>query len=118
MSKKLFTFIVARPTTSVSTVKGIILPNERIKVFTTAQIIRNKGILIDGIKFKLQEFDCHIKRNRIQCKKCNSVIESLFFYHRVYCSCFKCSVDGGTNKLIRTGVLNKDYKELSEYYND
>lgn len=53
-----------------------------------------------------------IKENKIRCKTCNEVIESMNNYKRVMCSCGKVGVDGGKIFLKRTGSP-KDYEELS-----
>lgn len=56
-----------------------------------------------------------IKRNMIQCKNCNDVIESKSVHDFVTCSCGNCSVDGGKDYLSRSFIEKDCYIELSEY---
>lgn len=55
-----------------------------------------------------------IKRNRVKCKCCGEVIESLSTHHFVSCSCGRCAVDGGKEYLKRIGNLS-DFIEMCEY---
>ena len=54
-----------------------------------------------------------ILRNRIKCKKCGDIIESVSHYDFQTCSCGSCSVDGGKDYLRRVGNID-DFEELSE----
>lgn len=54
-----------------------------------------------------------IKRNAIQCKLCQTVVESKNVHDYVTCRCGHVSVDGGLSYLKRSGYGN--YIELSEY---
>lgn len=54
-----------------------------------------------------------IIRNRIRCKKCGDIIESLTVHDFKFCSCESCAVDGGRDYLRRCGWL-EDWEELSE----
>lgn len=55
-----------------------------------------------------------IKRNAIQCLKCEDVIESKFAHDFKTCSCGNVSVDGGKDYLRRV-TSSALYKDLSEY---
>ena len=62
-----------------------------------------------------------IKRNAIQCLNCGDILESTHRHDFKTCSCGRVSVDGGHDYLRRcfeSGVAAKDYKELSEYYEE
>lgn len=54
--------------------------------------------------------------NRIQCKKCNDIIESKTIHDFVTCRCGAVSVDGGKDYLRRCGN-KEDIIELSETIN-
>ena len=51
--------------------------------------------------------------NKIRCKKCNEVIESIHRHDYRTCQCGAVSVDGGNDYLKRCGNLG-DWEELSE----
>ena len=51
--------------------------------------------------------------NRIQCKKCNDIIESKTTHDFVTCKCGAVSVDGGKDYLRRCGN-KEDIIELSK----
>lgn len=53
-----------------------------------------------------------IIHNRIQCKKCNQVIESKYRHEFVLCKCGTVGIDGGLDYIRRIGNRN-DYIELS-----
>ncbi len=55
-----------------------------------------------------------IIRNRIKCKHCGDIIESIRVHDFKFCSCWKVAIDGGKCYLKRTGSLD-DWEELSEY---
>ena len=55
-----------------------------------------------------------IIRNRIRCKKCGDIIESVSVHDFETCSCGACSVDGGHCYLRRSVASPDDYEELSE----
>lgn len=52
--------------------------------------------------------------NKIQCKNCNDVIESISCHDFRYCRCQSCFVDGG-KEYLRRGGDPSSYYELSEY---
>ena len=52
--------------------------------------------------------------NRIKCKKCGEVIESVSVHDFKYCRCQTVAVDGGREYLRRVGNCG-DWEELSEY---
>lgn len=51
--------------------------------------------------------------NKIRCKKCGDVIESISVHDFKTCKCGAVSVDGGHYYLKRCGN-SKDWEELSE----
>lgn len=53
-------------------------------------------------------------RNRIKCKYCGDIIESISVHDFKFCSCGKVAIDGGKHYLKRTGNPN-DWDELSEF---
>lgn len=55
-----------------------------------------------------------IKRNVVQCLKCNDIIESKHRHDFVSCRCGAIAVDGGKDYLKRSGYP-ADMKDLSEY---
>lgn len=55
-----------------------------------------------------------IIKNRIKCKHCGDIIESISVHDFKFCSCGKVAIDGGKYYLKRTGSPN-DWEELSEY---
>ena len=56
-----------------------------------------------------------ILQNRIQCLKCNDIIESTSRHDFRYCECSSVAVDGGQEYLRRLGT---DFKELSVVIED
>ena len=52
--------------------------------------------------------------NKIQCKKCNDIIESKHVHDFKWCTCKSIAVDGGLEYLRRVGNL-EDIIELSEF---
>ena len=54
-----------------------------------------------------------ILSNKIQCKKCGSIIESKHRHDFKFCDCESVAVDGGLDYLRRLGY-NYDYIDLSE----
>lgn len=52
--------------------------------------------------------------NKIRCKKCGEVIESIDRHDFKFCQCGAVAVDGGTDYLKRSGN-REDWEELSEY---
>lgn len=52
--------------------------------------------------------------NKIRCKRCNDVIESIHRHDFKFCKCGAVAVDGGTDYLKRSGN-REDWEELSEY---
>ena len=66
---------------------------------------------------KLKEKDLLDKKilvNKIQCKKCNDIIESKHVHDFKWCTCKSIAVDGGLEYLRREGNL-EDIMELSEF---
>lgn len=55
-----------------------------------------------------------IIRNRIKCKKCGEIIESISTHDFKFCKCGAVAVDGGKEYLRRDGN-REDYEELIEY---
>ena len=55
-----------------------------------------------------------IIRNKIRCKICGDIIESVSVHDFETCSCGACSVDGGHYYLKRSAASPDDYEELSE----
>ena len=55
-----------------------------------------------------------ILRNKIRCRKCNDIIESLSVHDFKSCKCGAVSVDGGHDYLRRVGN-QENWEELSEY---
>lgn len=53
-------------------------------------------------------------KNKIRCKKCNTVIESISVHDFKFCPCGACAVDGGLFYTRRDGEP-EDWEELSEY---
>lgn len=51
--------------------------------------------------------------NKIQCKNCKDIIESIDVHDFKWCSCGAVAVDGGLEYLRRVGN-EEDYIELSE----
>lgn len=51
--------------------------------------------------------------NKIRCKKCGDIIESVYRHDFVTCSCGACAADGGKAYLRRVGDWD-DWEELSE----
>ena len=57
-----------------------------------------------------------IIHNKIRCKKCGDIIESISTHDFKFCSCGACAVDGGHDYLKRSGN-QEDWEELSEAEN-
>lgn len=51
--------------------------------------------------------------NKIRCKKCGDVIESVSVHDFKFCKCGAVAVDGGHEYLRRCGDL-EDFEDLSE----
>jgi hypothetical protein len=54
-----------------------------------------------------------IIKNRAQCLKCGTIIESLSTHHFVQCKCRDIFVDGGFAYLRRGAINFKYFKDLS-----
>lgn len=54
-----------------------------------------------------------IIHNKIRCKKCGDIIESISVHDFKWCSCGACAVDGGHDYLRRLGY-KEDWEEMSE----
>ena len=54
-----------------------------------------------------------IIHNKIKCKKCGDIIESISVHDFKWCSCGACAVDGGHDYLRRLGY-QEDWEEMSE----
>lgn len=52
--------------------------------------------------------------NRLRCKECGDIIESLTVHHYIECSCGKCAADGGKEYIRRVYAYEGAYEELSE----
>lgn len=48
-----------------------------------------------------------IKRNRLRCKKCKTVIESTYGHDFKWCPCGSCFIDGGTAYVRYGGDMNQ-----------
>ena len=55
-----------------------------------------------------------IKSNKIRCRKCGEIIESVSVHDFKFCKCGAVAVDGGHEYLRRCGSL-ENFEELSEY---
>jgi hypothetical protein len=64
----------------------------------------------------IEFFGNRLIQNKVKCKTCNDILESIFEHHRVYCSCGLCSIDGGKEKRIRD--CKGPYTELSTFLKD
>ena len=58
-----------------------------------------------------------IIHNKIRCKKCGDIIESISVHDFKWCSCGACAVDGGHDYLRRLGY-KEDWEEMSEVENE
>lgn len=54
-----------------------------------------------------------ILSNKIECKKCHSIIESLHRHDYKSCKCGRVAVDGGREYLRRSFKKDSDFIELS-----
>lgn len=59
---------------------------------------------------KLKEIRC----NKIKCKKCSDIIESIHAHDFKWCSCGAVAVDGGREYLRRVGN-EEDFEDLSHF---
>lgn len=51
--------------------------------------------------------------NCIMCLRCNNIIVSEDGDDLKWCKCHTVAIHGGNNYLRRTGIVDKDYEELS-----
>lgn len=58
-----------------------------------------------------------IKSNKIRCRKCGEIIESVSVHDFKFCKCGAVAVDGGHEYLRRCGNL-ENFEERSEYEPD
>lgn len=58
-----------------------------------------------------------IKSNKIRCRKCGEIIESVSVHDFKFCKCGAVAVDGGHEYLRRCGSL-ENFEERSEYEPD
>lgn len=58
-----------------------------------------------------------IKSNKIRCRKCGEIIESVSVHDFKFCKCGAVAVDGGHEYLRRCGSL-ENFEERSEYESD
>ena len=58
-----------------------------------------------------------IIHNKIRCKKCGDIIESISTYDFKWCNCGACAVDGGHDYLRRVGD-KENWEEMSEVENE
>lgn len=56
-----------------------------------------------------------IKRNRIQCKVCGDIIESVYTHDFKSCSCGRCCIDGGLEYIRREADDLENIIEMVEY---
>ena len=61
----------------------------------------------------MRNIESEIISNKIRCRHCGDVIESLHVHDFKWCKCGKVAVDGGRHYLKRSGDLN-GYDDLSE----
>ena len=54
-----------------------------------------------------------IIHNRVRCRRCGEIIESISVHDFKWCSCRSVAVDGGKDYLRRCGN-REDYEDLSE----
>ena len=54
--------------------------------------------------------------NKIKCKKCGDIIESVSVHDFKFCKCGAVAVDGGHDYLRRCGNF-EDFEDLSEFEN-
>lgn len=59
-----------------------------------------------------------IKTNKIQCKFCGDIIESMNVHDFKFCKCKRVAVDGGHYYLKRCFQKKDDFLELSEEENE
>lgn len=52
--------------------------------------------------------------NKIRCRKCGDIIESIYRHDMKTCSCGAVAVDGGCDYIRRIGEP-EDYEEMSQY---
>ena len=82
-----------------------LLQQESLQVILTRyNFVRIRGFVMER----------KIIRNRIKCKHCGDIIESISTHDFKFCSCGKVAIDGGKCYLKRTGNPN-DWEELSEF---
>ena len=55
--------------------------------------------------------------NKIRCRNCGIIIESLHRHDFKWCPCGACAVDGGVAYLKRSGNP-MEYEELSDFENE
>ena len=58
-----------------------------------------------------------IIENKIRCKKCGDIIESITIHDFVTCKCGACAVDGGHAYLRRSGYPD-NWEDLSIFADD
>ena len=58
-----------------------------------------------------------IKSNKIRCRKCGEIIESVSVHDFKFCKCGAVAVDGGHEYLRSCGSL-ENFEERSEYESD
>lgn len=103
----------------------VVVPTPLTKVFPQPDIERviiskrslrkHHTITINKVTFTDSELlGVAARKNSIQCQTCGDVLTSVYHYHRVYCSCGKCSIDGGMFELIRD--CKGPFKELTKFY--
>ena len=66
------------------------------------------------IAWEGMEMTDKIIANKIQCKKCQDIIESRYTHDFVWCKCGSVAVDGGKSYLRRCGEPD-DMIDMSEY---
>jgi len=102
--------VVPTPLTSIQNNEG----EPRI-VISKTQIMRNRGITVESVKFTESELiGLGLKVNSVKCLTCGQTIRSLYHYHSVRCSCGLCRIDGGEFEQIRD--CHGPYEELSKFY--
>lgn len=96
---------------------GVFLTKLGLKAVLRGSFTKDQLQDLEVVEFKVEQRTTHeayrIKRNVVQCLKCDQVIESTHRHDFRWCKCKGIAVDGGTAYLKRCGNLN-GYKELSE----
>lgn len=73
--------------------------------------------LIKGVSLTAQELaGVNAKYNCIRCDNCNTILQSFYYHHTIFCSCGNCKISGGGQALLRD--CKGPFTELSTFYNN